>query len=171
MQINVSQLLKASIGTTRDYEVNETIDITGGSEGSPVRGDIKLIRTLRGILVKGLLRTEVYLSCSRCLSPFRCTLSLDFQEEYVPLVDVNSGAPLPVPEDPTSFTIDEHHTLDLTEAIRQYTMLAIPMKPLCLEQCAGLCHHCGRNLNEGPCDCPAPETDPRLASLTRLLRK
>jgi uncharacterized protein len=73
-----------------------------------------------------------------------------------------------VPDDPGCFTIDEHHILDLTEAIRQYTVLAVPMKPLCNENCAGLCPSCGQNLNQGECGCPSPDTDPRWANLRRI---
>jgi len=152
MQLNVSQLLKASIGSIRNYEVSETVDITGG--GSMVEGKVRLMRTDRGILVKGTLHTEVEVTCSRCLSLFSCPLALNIEEEYFPTTDVISGATLPLPEEPGCFTIDEHHVLDLTEAIRQYALLATPMKPLCGDDCAGLCPYCGHNLNQGPCDCP-----------------
>jgi len=151
MQLNVSQLLKASIGSIRSYEVSETVDITGG--GSMVEGKVRLMRTDRGILVKGTLHTEIEVTCSRCLSLFSCPLALNIEEEYFPTTDVISGATLPLPEEPGCFTIDGHHALDLTEAIRQYALLATPMKPLCGEDCAGLCPYCGHNLNQGPCDC------------------
>jgi uncharacterized protein len=49
-----------------------------------------------------------------------------------------------VPEDePGAFTIDRNNILDLEEAVRQYSTLAIPMKPLCREDCPGLCPVCG----------------------------
>ena len=85
-----------------------------------------------------------------------------------PTIDINTGAKLPEPDETGSFTIDEHHILDLTEAIRQYRVMALPMKPLCREECAGLCPTCGKNLNTGPCDCPANEIDPRWAKLLKL---
>ena len=169
MQINVAQLLQASVGTTRDYKVNEVVDITGDGNGRLVEGKVRLLRTPRSILVKGILRTEIQLTCSRCLGPFSAPLALDIEEEYIPTVDVVSGAPLPLPEEVGSFTIDEHHVIDLTEAIRQYTLLAIPMKSLCREDCAGLCQNCGHNLNRGPCGCPAQEIDPRWSELVKLI--
>jgi len=166
MPINVSQQLRASIGSGRSYEVSETINIAGGT--SMVQGKIGLVRTHRGILVKGTLTTEVEVTCSRCLSLFGCHLALDIEEEYFPTVDVFSGAPLPLPEEPGCFTIDERHMLDLTEAIRQYVLMAIPMKPLCREDCAGLCPGCGHNLNEGPCNCPPQRTGSPSSGLTKL---
>jgi uncharacterized protein len=96
-------------------------------------------------------------------------MTLNFEEEYLPTIDAVSGAPLPLPEEASTFTIDEHHILDLTEAIRQYALLAVPMKPLCRKECAGLCPNCGKNLNQGPCDCPAQNIDPRWSKLTKLL--
>ncbi len=169
MQINVSQLLRESIGSTRDYSINEVADIAGNGKGCLVQGEVNLLRTQRSILVRGKLSTEVELSCSRCLSPFRYPLTLNLEEEYSPTVDAASGVPLPLPEDASTFTIDEHHILDLTEAVRQYTLLAIAMKPLCRQDCAGLCPNCGKNLNLGNCNCPAPGIDPRWSELTKLL--
>jgi uncharacterized protein len=168
MQINVAQQLRSSIGSTRDYEVSQIIDATGDGSSSLVRGEVSLIRTDRGILVKGVLDTEVELTCSRCLSLFHCPLALDIEEEYFPTIDVVSGAPLPLPDEFSYFTIDEHHELDLTEAIHQYALLAIPMKPLCGEDCAGLCPSCGHNLNLGACDCLPQGADPRWSELSKL---
>jgi uncharacterized protein len=136
MQINVSQQLKAPVGTVRDYEVNEVANIAGSS--SMVQGKLNLMRTSQGILVKARLHTEVRVTCSRCLTLFNYPLTLNIEEEYLPSVDIVSGAELPLPEEPGCFTIDAHHVLDLTEAIRQYALLAIPMKPLCREDCVGL---------------------------------
>ena len=165
MQINVSQQLKASIGSIRDYEVNEIVDIAGGN--SMVQGKVKLMRTDRGILAKGTLQTEVEVTCSRCLTLFPCPLVLNIEEEYFPTVDVVSGASLAMPDEPGCFTIDEQHVLDLTEATRQYALLVIPMKLLCGQDCAGLCPNCGHNLNWGPCGCPPQQVDPRWAVLTK----
>ena len=167
MQINVSQQLKGTIGSVREYEVNEVIDIDGCNY--TVEGMVKLMRTDHGILVKGTLNTESELTCSRCITLFDCPLTLDIEEEYLPITDIISGTPLPVPDDPGSFTIDERNILDLTEAIRQYTLLAIPMKPLCDKECAGLCQSCGHNLNQGRCQCAGQVIDPRWSELTKLL--
>ncbi len=164
MRINVSQQLKSPVGSTRDYDVAEVVDISGDSM---VEGKVTLVHTDRGILARARLRTTVELTCSRCLSSFSYPLRLNFEEEYFPVTDVVSGVSLALPDEPGIFTIDDHHILDLTEAIRQYALLAIPMKPLCREGCVGLCSNCGRNLNRGPCECP-PQADPRWSKLNEL---
>ena len=168
MQINVSQQLKAPMGSIRDYEVSEIIDIAGDDGGNMVQGKVRLMRTNRGILTKGTLHTEVEITCCRCLSLFSCPLALNVEEEYFPTKDMFSGASLPLPDEPVCFTIDEHHVLDLTEAIRQNALLTIPMKPLCREDCAGLCPNCGHNLNHGPCGCLPREADSRWSRLNKL---
>jgi len=168
MQINVSEQLKSSIGTTRNYQLNEAIDIAD-SDRVTVEGEVTLLRTNRSLLVKGTLHTELEAACSRCLSPFNCPLTLNVEEEYYPTVDITSGVSLPTPEEPGVLTIDEQHILDLTEAIRQCVLTTVPMKPLCRKDCAGLCPSCGHNLNLGPCRCAPQEIDPRWSGLTNCL--
>ncbi|MFO8143364.1 MAG: DUF177 domain-containing protein [Dehalococcoidales bacterium] len=167
MQTNVSGLLKSSIGAERNYEVNGNVNIYGNA--CAVHGDISLVRTNRGILVKARVETEARVQCSRCLSQFPAPLEFNIEEEYFPLIDVDSGMSLDVPNEPGCFTIDERHILDLSEAVRQYAVMAIPMKPLCRPGCRGLCPGCGHNLNQGPCGCPSQQTDPRWSRLARLL--
>ncbi len=168
MEINVSQQLKAPIGNVREYEISDPIDILEIGVVSKVEGTVKLTRTNRGILAQGTLQTRIPVECSRCLKVFDYPLSVDIEEEYFPVIDVNSGTPLEIPEEPGGFTIDEHHILDLKEAIRQNILLAIPMKPLCREDCAGLCQSCGKDLNQGQCDCNKAEIDPRWSKLAKL---
>jgi uncharacterized protein len=169
MQINVSQLLQEPVGSIREHQVNAVIDSADDGKGYLVQGECRLLHTQRSILVNCRLSTAVELTCSRCLSLFQQPLTLNFEEEYLPTVDVVSGVLLPLSEESSTFTIDEHHILDLMEAIRQYTLLAIPMKPLCREDCAGLCPSCGQNLNQGRCDCLVPDIDPRWSKLEKLL--
>jgi len=74
---------------------------------------------------------------------------------FYPSIDILSGLPVALPDEDasSSFTIDEHHILDMSEMIRQYNLLAMPMKPLCRVDCGGLCPECGANLNENKCHC------------------
>ena len=169
MQINVSQLLREPVGAMRDCQIDGFADIGSQGNGCRVQGEARLLRTQRSILASCRVSTEVELTCSRCLRPFHLPLTVKFEEEFLPTIDVISGAPLPSPEEPDAFTIDKHHILDLTEAVRQYALLATPMKPLCRQDCAGLCPTCGQNLNQGQCDCPVETMDPRWAELKQLM--
>ncbi len=166
MQINVAQFLKAPIGTTRKFPISEVVETPNGD--LRVEGEVLFTRTHRSILVKGTLHTEVEMTCSRCLSPFKCPLRLCLEEEFFPTIDVNTGAVLPPPEEPEAFRIDERNILDLTEAVRQYILLSTPMKPLCDEGCPGLCPTCGHNLNQGTCGCLKQPADVRWDILQKL---
>ncbi|MDD5126521.1 MAG: DUF177 domain-containing protein [Dehalococcoidales bacterium] len=168
MEINVAGLLHDNIGAVREYDI-EGAEITAEDINTrEVSGKVKLIRTPSGILADGEFSGEVELVCSRCLSAFRYPFTVRFQEEYLPTIDINSGVPLPEPDEPGAFRIDDHHTIDVDEAIRQYVVMALPMKPLCKENCAGLCQSCGQNLNKGDCKCPPETTDPRWAKLSEV---
>jgi uncharacterized protein len=166
MQINVSGLLKSALGSKLNYRVSDEVNISGAD--SPIEGEVWLTRTDRGILVKARLNTELRVTCGRCLGMFSYPVPVNFEEEYFPVVDVVNGRSLSLPDEPGCFTIDEHHILDLTEAVRQYALLALPMKLLCRQDCAGLCPTCGRNLNQGACDCPPQGLDPRFSKLGKL---
>ena len=87
----------------------------------------------------------------------------------MPIVDIHTGAPAKLSVDVDTFLIDDKHELDLEPAIREYGLLALPMKPLCRTDCRGLCPRCGVNQNFEACACILDEPDERLAVLRALL--
>jgi DUF177 domain-containing protein len=66
------------------------------------------------------------------------------------------------------FSYYDGEEVDLTPLIREQTLLALPTRPLCREDCRGLCPRCGANLNQGDCGCPTEAGDPRLSVLRSL---
>lgn len=174
LRFNVSQLLKSSPGAVREFHIEEdvrTID-QGLAITSPLVGKIRLMRSADGVLATGELGTSAELECDRCLEPFVAGLEVHLEEEYRPTVDVLTGAPLETAADLEAETlIDEAHILDLEEVLRQDLILAMPLHALCHPECAGLCPHCGQNLNQGKCDCRRTVVDARLADLAALLEK
>jgi len=171
MIVNVAQLLKSDLGTLRQYDFDEWV--TPFSEevemAGPVVGKVELSRTNRGIFGRAQFTTSVRLECSRCLELYVENLPIQFDEEYFPVVDVNTGLPVRIPHDSFAFTINERHELDLGPAVREYGLLASPMKPLCRVDCAGLCPECGVNRNLEPCTCVVERRDGRFAALQKLL--
>jgi uncharacterized protein len=170
MRFNVSQLLKAPIGTTRHYTLDEDIGEIDGelSIRGSLSGPVHMLRTAEGVLVTGKLSTQVELECVRCLDRFNSPLQLEIEEEFRPSVDVLSGASLPRPDRQIDTTIDAHHVLDLSELVRQGIFLVLPMSPLCRDGCAGLCGQCGQNLNQDPGHRHEVAGDPRLEVLREL---
>lgn len=168
---NVSQLLKMFTGTVKRVDVDESDDGLREDIGlvSPVTGSLRLMRTPRGILVTGKLHLDIETSCSRCLETFVRPETIEIDEEFLPVVDVNTGVPLEEPEDPDAFRLTSLHELDLNEAIRQYAILESPLQELCMEDCKGLCSNCGANLNLGPCGCDAASDEGPRGNLGNLL--
>ena len=148
MYINVAQLLKESVGSTRSYRIDETIDLHGIKH---VKGTIKLIRTKFCILATGTIHAEIIDICSRCLCQFSYMLDFTLEDEFYPLIDMYSG--LPITNNGDCSTIDKNHIIDMDESILQHAQIAKPMKTICQPDCAGICHICGHNLNQGPCLC------------------
>ena len=171
MLYNVAQLMKASVGTSLEYEIHEE-DIQLDEDLSiisPIDGHVRIRRTNQGLLIDGWVDLTLELSCNRCLKEFEQPMYVTFAEQFYPTVDVVSGLPLPPFDEEEIFPIDAHHLVDLTEAVRQNVLLAVPMVTLCREDCLGLCPQCGHDLNLGPCECK-PEVDTRLSVLEKLLQ-
>jgi len=133
--IDVTQLLKAPVGSSQSYDISGSID--GELEGF-AEGEAKLIHISQGVLVQCKLTTEVKLICSRCLEAFSLPLDFTAEEEFVPVSDVSGDLALSSSEQSEEFTIDNKNILDLSELIRQYTLLNLPMKPLCRPDCQGI---------------------------------
>jgi uncharacterized protein len=175
MIYNVAQLLKATPGTALRVELDDAdeLELENGEArlAGPVTGQVRLHRTNQGVFADGTVEVPVELECSRCLKPFAATVVFPLREQFYPTIDVNIGVPLPTPNDELAFPIDHNHILDLREAIRQNLVLALPIKALCKEDCAGLCPQCGKDLNAGPCNCIPETVDDRLAVLRQLLEE
>jgi len=172
MIFNVAQQMKAPVGTSLEYDLNEEnarldedLKVIG-----PITGHVRLRRINQGLLADGRVDLTLEMECTRCLKQFEQQMHVPFEERFYPTVDIITGVALPPPDDEEdAFPIDAHHLVDITEAVRQHVLLEIPMVTLCKEDCAGLCVQCGKDLNEGPCDCQ-PEVDSRLSILQTLLQ-
>ncbi len=173
MIFNVAQLLKSPVGSTQDVVLDDsdTLDLRDGEArlAGPITGHARLHRTNESIVVDGVAHTPVLLECSRCLTEFSTTLDVPLRETFYPSIDIETGLPVRLPEDETGFVIDDHHQIDLREAIRQNLVLAIPLQPLHSEDCKGLCPECGRDLNVEPHTHETEQRDERFAALRQLL--
>jgi uncharacterized protein len=172
MRFNVAQLLKEGIGARRNYSLDETFEPLPETGTTKVRGEITLTSMDKGIWANGRIEANAFGICARCLTLSEYSVRFRVDEEYLPTVEIDGGAPVSAQESQEvregAFTLDSHHTLDLAEAVRQYVIINLPMKPLCRQNCAGLCYACGANLNDRPCDC-STYADSRWSPLLDLL--
>ena len=114
---------------------------------------------------QGALTADVTLECARCLKHFKETLMNG--------TDFIAGPAKPESQkeidDEDHVYYDHELRADLWEIIRQTVILAVSLKPLCSEDCRGLCPQCGTNLNQKKCKCTVSKVDPRLEPLKKLL--
>lgn len=116
----------------------------------------------------GSVRTTLEMPCSRCLEPFTMPVDQAFDLRYQPHARNTGEGEREIEEDDLTTAFYENDEIDLGQLMREQFYLALPMKPLCREECAGLCPMCGTNLNRGTCTCKREWEDPRLAALKKL---
>ncbi len=105
--------------------------------------------------------------CDRCTKEYDATINHQFKMTY--LIG-EERAPEEEQTDLRYLSADQNK-IDLTEDVTELTELALPMKSLCSENCKGLCPKCGKDLNEGKCDCKDDEIDPAWEPLLKLKDK
>lgn len=167
MQFNVSELLKEHVGATREFDLDDDVRI----EGQPrhITGHVRFDRTKDGILVRARASGATSAECARCLRPLDLPIEVTFEEEYIPSVDVATGAHVEPPEgEEDAYRIDGRHMIELMEPIAEYWAMALPMAPLCREDCPGLCPVCGRDRGEPGHACAREAVDDRWAKLRNL---
>ena len=122
------------------------------------------VRNTAGVLMMdGELSTTIHGLCDRCATPF--DREITFPINVVLVTELASEEN----EDEWVFPL-EGDSADLDDIVRTVFVLNLDSKLLCKEDCKGLCYRCGKNLNDGPCNCQK-ELDPRFAALKQLLEK
>ena len=118
--------------------------------------------------VSGRCEADGSLACSRCLEPVAWHVDENFSVEYRRPGAAQIGEEVGLEEDDLNVAFIEGDELDMVEIAAEQVLLALPMRIVCNESCAGLCPRCGENLNQvGLCTCP-PEVDPRWQALADL---
>jgi uncharacterized protein len=156
----------------------------------PVSVSLDLAKADEMIAVTGVLEGTAVRQCVRCLKEYDDALAFSVHAAFAregkeskvgvrqsKAGDSRRARPSSVktetdvePEDEGDdryFYQGDH--IELAPMLREHIILASPMRPLCRENCAGLCPRCGKDLNEGPCQCPAeaPPTAIRIIRTTK----
>lgn len=167
MLFNIATLLQEPPGAIRKIDVTgEFAEVASEGYRRAVAGEVHLLRTTRGILLRAKLRVEPEFECARCVKTFITPVDLDIDELFAFARDPVSLAAIEL--DPDELHLEDEQYLDASEAVRQYEVAARPMRMLCRPDCAGLCPRCGRDLNDGPCNCAADDTEPAWSALAEL---
>ncbi|MGI8999828.1 MAG: YceD family protein [Candidatus Limnocylindria bacterium] len=168
---NVAGLLHEPPGAIRDVRLRDRY-VTLGTDvelAGPLDADLRLQRTNRGIIVRGNVRAPLRRTCARCTDAYMEEVRVEVDEEFLPSIDPDTGALVPVDGDDVSLRIDEHHEIDFDSVFHDELALTDPMHPLCRPDCPGLCVECGGRMDTGDHTHGGDEIDPRLAGLAALL--
>jgi uncharacterized protein len=135
---------------------------------APVRVEMDIHKDKDRFRLEGTARTVLELTCSRCLEPYQMPVDAAFDLRYLPASEATGDEERQVDEEDLDTSVYRDDQIDLNEVLREQFYLALPMKPLCRDDCAGLCPQCGTNRNTGACSCVTEPEDPRLAPLKGL---
>jgi uncharacterized protein len=159
-RIPVADLLRRP-GASRAVTVEAPLaDLAGPGSGiaadQPISVAVTLERVSEGVVVRGMVEAEWSASCSRCLAPVAGHIAVHVDELYEPH-----------PLEGETYLLDVD-VIDLEPLVRDAILLELPAKPVCREDCAGLCPTCGADRNVTACDCVTEDLDPRWAALRSL---
>ncbi|WP_030649133.1 MULTISPECIES: YceD family protein [Streptomyces] len=145
------QRLTREVDAPRDLGIQ---GVVGVPEGAPMELELRLESVMEGVLVTGTARATAEGECVRCLEPVELELEADFQEMFsYPDAD-DRGRVIAEPGDDAEDDEDrlfvEDGLIDLEPVLRDAVVLALPMQPVCQEDCPGLCSECGARLADDP---------------------
>ena len=128
-----------------------------GAASVPVGETIELMLRLEsvheGILATGEVDSTAVAECSRCLEPLKLAVEVDFQELFAYSL-----------EQEDDFLVQDEK-IDLEQAITDAVVLSLPFKPVCSEDCLGLCSECGVKMAEDPEHVHQAQNDSRWSEL------
>ena len=153
----------ASVPFSASVDLSDLRFGTSYPVSEPVVADGTVRNTAGVLMMKGTIRTCIHGTCDRCASDFDRDMELPIDAVLVTELANEEN------EDEWVFPL-EGDSADLDDIVRTVFVLNLDSKLLCKEDCKGLCHRCGKNLNDGPCNCQK-ELDPRFAALKQLLEK
>lgn len=166
--------LPRQIGSVKDVRVTTAAPadlgtgVIGVPEGSPVVLDVQLTSMEDGVLARGRADVHIHGRCARCLRDLDEDRTIAFDELYYLPQAAEAQAAEGDEEAADLFLVGETD-LDLEPALRDALVLDLPFRPLCRQDCAGLCAQCGERLDDLPPDHHHDQLDPRWSALAALL--
>lgn len=143
-----------------DFRLIAPVELTG-----EVRKDAQKVR------LTGRVVTTLECDCSRCLEPFPVPVDAKIDVMLLPSSENKGGDEQEVAEDDLGVSYYDDDVVDLGALMREQFYLALPMKPLCRDDCRGLCPVCGINRNRETCTCESTWVDPRMEALKSFKTK
>jgi uncharacterized protein len=165
-KIRTAQERFEQVYTPEQFGANEDFRVV-----APITLGFDIFKDKLQFRLVGRVQTTLELLCGRCLEPFITPVDQTFDLRYQPHAENTGEAEREIEEDDLTTAFYEGDEIDLGHLMREQFLLSLPMKPLCREDCQGLCPVCGTNLNTEPCSCKREWEDPRLAALKALQKQ
>ncbi|MGC8654189.1 MAG: YceD family protein [Candidatus Kryptoniota bacterium] len=163
MKIHISNLVEG----VHQYDFHEKASELGLDEH--FRGQVvvkaELEKRRNQFFLRVKLETVGRFTCDRCADEFDMSLSNEYRMAYVFSRKDARG----YDEDEIALIKESTNVLDISDDVRQFVMLSVPLKLLCKEECAGLCPTCGANLNYEECKCHKEAFDPGWEKLKTVV--
>lgn len=135
---------------------------------APLRIHLTIAREFDHIRVNGRVETSLRLGCARCLVEFRLNINSPFTIFYMRAAGLPQDEDVELAENDLISSTYEGDEIDFTSEIAEQVILEIPFKPLCREDCRGLCPNCGTELNVAECSCGRNDSNFRFSALKDL---
>jgi len=172
LSLNLAKIRTAEEHVELAYQPDS---FTDGAEAYKVAAPVSLVFDIHKDKDKfhlvGRVKATLETGCSRCLEPFTFDVDLPFDLRYQPHAEHHGAGEREVEADDMDTAFYENDEIDLGQLMQEQFYLALPMKPLCTDDCKGLCSVCGANRNRTACDCHLDWEDPRLAALKALKKE
>lgn len=128
---------------------------------------VQLEKTKNQIFITSSIEFSHNSQCDRCLKNFVQFLATKYNMLYVYDIEHKDE----YNEDVVTVIPKEVDIIDITHDVKEYSLLVVPLKNVCSDECKGLCAHCGKNLNIETCECEIDSIDPRWLELKRIIKK
>ncbi|NLN83288.1 MAG: DUF177 domain-containing protein [Firmicutes bacterium] len=175
MMLQVAELKRrtGSQRKTRWQEPIENFDLkdTDFKLLAPIQAKVQVTNVGDRMLVEGEAVAKLLTTCCRCLIEFEQELIIDLEETFLFVSKVFSEEEGDEENEDRYLPVLMADQIDLTELLKESFFSQLPIKAVCKEECLGLCETCGKDLNEGPCDCQEEAVDPRFAILSQWKKK
>jgi len=136
---------------------------------SPLAVELSVVREYGHIRVKGSVAVKMRFDCSRCLAAFDSDIHSAFRMFYSKGNRLNSEEDeVELAEEDLISVSYEGDEIDFAPEIAEQVIMELPLKPLCSDECHGLCVVCGAELNEGDCGCERASFNPKFGALKNL---
>jgi len=155
-EINLEALFD-NYGMSKTFE--KEFELLEDGIENPIKVKCTISNNTGIVSLNGKIEADYFAICDRCAKEVKRHYSIDMEHTFVAELQDETN---------DEFLLVQNNRFDLEELVKEDVIFALPYKFLCKDDCKGICLKCGKNLNEGSCNCEE-EIDPRMAPLLSLL--